>query len=104
MGKEIGMAKAIDHAESDIPGWGDLALHYVERFVRSGVQRHGFTAMDIRHWAYEAGLPAAPTNWAWGSVMRRAARQGLIAKGATRPQGDATAHLTDRTLWYPMTF
>jgi hypothetical protein len=80
--RDEGMARAIDHAESDEPGWSDRAL----AFLSSYAALHGeFTAFMVVGAAELQGFSHAHAK-GWGSVFRKAAREGVIRKtGRTMP-------------------
>jgi hypothetical protein len=87
-----GMTASAANAERVSPGWGDDALEYLREFVSvaqlCGVRR--FVAPDVRHWAYATGLEVPPSNRAWGGVLARAGRLGVIRRCGFRQYGDET--------------
>lgn len=70
------MQIALDHAEAEQPGWGEIAY----RFLREFAARNGeFISEDVSDQAnLIPSFPAPPTDRAWGAVYRRAANAGLI--------------------------
>lgn len=74
--RDVGMQSSYQHAEQDVPEWGDLAYNYLLDYAR----RHGdFLIEDVR--ASAAGyVPEPPELRAWGAVINKAARRGLIRK------------------------
>ena len=91
-----GAEQAADHAEQVAPGWREMALQAVREFIK---QHNGaFLAEDVRTWARH--IPPVPSERAWGSVMLRASRLGLIINtGETRKVKNATAHSANASVW-----
>lgn len=91
-----GAEQAADHADEMAPGWREMALQAVRDFVK---HHHGvFQAEDVRTWARH--IPPVPSERAWGSVMLRASRLGLIINtGETRKVKNATAHSANASVW-----
>lgn len=79
---EMSLRIAADHADADSPKWSDRAFDLLMRFAR--LRGGDFCADQVHDWAIEQGLPQPPTRQAWGSVMLKASRQGLIRKTGIR--------------------
>ena len=91
-----GAAQAEDHADRVVHGWSDKAFDAVREFVKH--HRGRFQAEDVRAWARH--VPPAPSLRAWGNVMVRAAKTGLIRNtGETEKVRNATAHCANASLW-----
>jgi hypothetical protein len=73
-----GMGQALGHAEEARPGWGEVAYEYLLGFA----QRHAsFISEDVSDETKETHyFPQPPTDRAWGSVYRRALKEGIIAR------------------------
>jgi hypothetical protein len=56
-------------------GWVDRATARLEEVAEEGLT---FCADDVRRLAEDDGLPQPPDGRAWGSVIARAKRRGLI--------------------------
>lgn len=81
------------------PAWRDAAYAELKAFVARYPNRD-FLAYDVREFAKNRGLPAAATDAAWGSVMVRAKRAGLIQRvgfGIRPPSGNSNS--TSVALW-----
>lgn len=74
--RELGMRRSAEHAEDAAPGWINTAVSQLRVFV---AQRSGapFLTEDFRRWA-QTRLTAPPDGRAYGHVMKRAARLGVI--------------------------
>ena len=89
-----GMNQALEHAEEVYENWGDHAFEMLKRYP--GEQ---FMAEDVREWAESMGFPSAPSNRAWGGVIARARRAGIIRRIGYRAVNNPKAHRTPATLW-----
>lgn len=93
---KAGMERAAIGAEIDCPGWGDMALNAVREFIKHHSGR--FQAEDVR--AFAKNLPPAPNLRAWGNVMVKAARKGLIRNtGETEQVKNPLAHNANAAVW-----
>lgn len=81
--RDAGMASALDHAESDEPGWGDHCLALLRQFAC--LQAEPFTCEAFRAWAYTRGLATPPEERAFGPVTQKAIRGGFIARVGYAP-------------------
>lgn len=91
-----GMRVASLNAESISPKWGEQAYLELKEFVRwnPGMQ---FMAEDVRAWAGNVAPP--PSKRAWGAVILRAAKAGLIERVGYKETSNPLAHRTPATLW-----
>lgn len=80
--RDQGISSSAQHAEQDVPGWGERALEYVRLYAEVHVDASGssWTMENCRVWATHVGLPEAPEARAWGAVTQKAIRQGIIRK------------------------
>lgn len=94
--RDDGISRALAHANHDTKGWADHAYSYVEMLARRNVE---FLSDDVRVAAEAAGLPPAPDPRAWGGVILRAVRAGLIKRvgwaNSTRPE----CHARPGSVW-----
>ena len=92
-----GAAQAERNANETAPGWSDKAFEALCQFVRRIGPDRKFQAEDVRMYA---NVPPAPSLRAWGNVMVRAAREGIIKNtGMTEKVNNATAHSANASLW-----
>ncbi len=94
--RDAGMQQAIDHADSEAPAWGERAFRFVKAFATMNLR---ITSEGARKYAERCGLPFPPDKRAWGAVMIRAARAGLIAKIGYTTALDPKVHCNPVTLW-----
>ncbi len=80
--RDKGMAQSVAHAERDYPTWQARAVGY----VRLHATVHAtFLCEDARAMAEADGFAAPPSKTAWGSVMRQAAREGIVIADGYAP-------------------
>ena len=94
--RDEGISRAVDHAESDSPGWGELAFRYIQLYAQ---QHRGerFIGRDIVLASKAYGLIQPPTDKAWGGPMQKAAKRGVLRKVGTAP--DPNRHCNPVPLW-----
>ena len=93
-----GMNAAVDHAERENEGWKREAAEYLRRFAAA--HKDPFLAEEIAPWAYERGCTRPPDDRAWGAIIQKAGRLGIIEQtglaAKNRLSGNAS---TWRPLW-----
>ncbi len=75
--RDAGMPRALEHAESDTPGWGDKAYAFLAQYA---LEHDRFPGWFVHREAEAAGCVPVASGKAWGSVLSRGARAGIIAK------------------------
>jgi hypothetical protein len=90
-----GMKRALDHANRVDPSWEAHAWRYMRAYVRDHAE---FKAEDARAWAYAHGMDAPPDDRAWGGIVQRAAKAGLIRKTG-RHGPSKSSHASPVILW-----
>lgn len=93
---EIGMRRAIDHANRVEPTWSDQAYSILREVVAI---RDQFITEDVRRYADERGLARPPDSRAWGAVMIRASKAGLVKKIGWATATDPKVHANPTSLW-----
>lgn len=73
--RDVGMELALEHAEAVNEGWKDEAYSFLVAFAK---YNRDFISEDVSDAHVAAQLPQPPTKRAWGSLYRRAARDGVI--------------------------
>ena len=97
---EAGMRQALDHAESDIPGWGELAYQRIVAYAKQHERFCGW--MVVKAAAMDPAFPAPPTEKSWGAPMKRAAHAGIIERVGTAK--DPNRHGNPIPLWQSRVF
>lgn len=96
--RDEGIRIAEAHAASQSPDWPELAWFFLKAAVEwRNLSR--FQTTDFRKWAEARGLPRPPDPRAYGGVMRRAARAGMIVADGYAPKTDSQAHCCPATIW-----
>ncbi len=95
--KEDGMRRALLSAESKNPDWAAQALDMLRRFIAS--HSDPFMVEDVRAFAYREGLPHPDRDQAWGAIVVRAAKMGIIVNVGVAVAKDPTRHRGYTALW-----
>lgn len=93
--RDIGIQKAVDHADAVHDGWSDKAYSFLLNFIKSSRE---FMTEDIREAAIGI-VPEPLSNRAWGSVVLKAARNGLIYKSGIVQVKNPKAHMANANVW-----
>ena len=100
-----GIKKAVDHANQVTPKWAEMAYDCFLSYLGCCPSGYNFMAEDVRdfstrHYPFICdGLPEPPSLRAWGGIMRRAQRAGVIRAIGTRKVVNPKAHSANATLW-----
>jgi hypothetical protein len=94
--KEQGMSQALAHAEEIDSSWGEKAYQFVRGFA---AQRIEFRTEEVRAFAEQRGLPAAPSARAWGGIIGRAVKSGLITSVRYVNCSNPSAHRCPVRVW-----
>lgn len=73
-----GMRRSLERAERETPDWGDLAYRFLEGYARAHERFAGW--MVVKAAANLGDFPTPPNAKAWGAVIQRAARAGVIER------------------------
>jgi len=93
--RDRGMQQAIDHADEVVDGWSAIALKFVMYYA---LNNRTFSGEQVR--AASRGLvPEPPHLRAWGGVMMKAARRGIIRKCGYVQVENPKCHKTPASLW-----
>lgn len=98
--RDAGIAQAADHADqpnfwSDKTRWTDKAFDYLVEHAK----HHTFFTVEQVRMAVAGKLPDPPTSRAWGSVVLRAARAGVVVRSGHTEAEDPAVHCNLVTLW-----
>jgi len=94
--RDIGIRKATQHANQVHEDWSDKAFYFLKWFVTR--QHIEFMAEDVRE-ASKNFVAEPPSKRAWGGVIVRAKKQGIIKSVGFRKVSNAKAHSAFATLW-----
>lgn len=101
--RDAGMERAARHADRVTPKWsvnaGVLLGTFCSRQRALGRRDQTFLTEDLRDFASDQGFPEPPDRRAWGAVLVRAARAGVIRKVGYAKSTDARRHSGVATEW-----
>lgn len=89
------MKRAVDHANRVYQGWSAIATSFLMQFIH---KKETFMTEDLRA-ASEGIVPEPPHTRAWGSVVNKAARAGVIERVGFAPTKNPTAHKAPVGVW-----
>ena len=97
--RDGGMQRSLDNANSVDDSWGIRALNCVAAYPHDDM-----TCEDVRRWGEENNrVGPAPTARAWGAIMVRALRVGMIVKKdeypTHRPSRNPKSHRRPQQIW-----
>jgi hypothetical protein len=75
-----GMRRAVEHADRTDENWSGKAYDFLVEFAKVNEQ---FISEDVSDASKEMGLPQPPTDRAWGTVYRKAAKNEVITQVGT---------------------
>ena len=93
--RDKGIKKAIDNANDTHEKWSDKAYKFLVNYIKS---QDEFMTEDLRL-ASEKEIPKPPSNRAWGGIILRAVRAGLIIRDRFSNVKNVKAHKTPATVW-----
>jgi hypothetical protein len=93
--RDKGIEQALKHANEVQPLWSEKAYNCLLRFIQWNDE---FMTEDLREFA-SLSLPEPPSNRAWGGIIVRAVKNGLIERKGFKNVKNAKAHCTPATLW-----
>ena len=92
-----GINRAVKHANRRVNLWSQKAMDFLEEFLED--VDHPFMAEDVRLYAASRGLPAPPSQRAWGGIITRASNLNWIEMVGWAPTKNPRSHGTPATLW-----
>ncbi len=92
---EAGMQQAVDHANEASKQWSERAYKFLCNYLGSGKE---FMAEDLRKES-QSIVPEPPSLRAWGAIIRRASKNGLIERIGYRNVSNVKAHSTPAAVW-----
>ncbi len=96
--KEEGMLQSITTANTEISKWSMKAYETLVEFIANN-RSNKFMAEDARRYAEEKGLPIPPSKRAWGAIILKAAKDGLIKKNGHAAVTNVRAHRAFASVW-----
>lgn len=93
--RDKGIAQAINHADAVSPGWSKDAFLFLLNYMRTHSE---FMGEEVRT-ASEGILPEPPDKRAWGAIMVRAVKSGLLVRKEYRSVTNPKAHKSICSVW-----
>ena len=93
--RDKGIKQAIDNADDTHERWSEKAYKFLTNWIKT---QYEFMTEDVRL-ASEKEIPKPPSNRAWGGIVVRAARAGLINKVGFSNVKNPKAHKTPASIW-----
>jgi len=97
--KNVGMMMTESGSKDDVQlGWSTMAFFKLKEFLKY-YPKNTFLTERIRVWCYKNGLHRPSNEKAWGSIVVRAQRDGLIKFAGYEKTTNPLAHRTPAALW-----
>ena len=77
--RDEAMQRAVDAADGRVPKWSEVAYQYVRLYAQRNRGKQ-FIGRAITQAAKAYGLESPASEKAWGSVIQRAVREGVLMK------------------------
>ena len=94
--RDKGIAKAERHANQVHERWSDKAYEYLQTFL--SMYSGEFLTEEFRAWTI-GKMPQPPHGRAFGGVVQRAAKAGLIVKLGIAQVKNVKAHMANANVW-----
>ena len=97
--RNIGMQEALSHAVSVQHDWAEQAMNALRVYIGAHPGKE-FMTEKVRAYAHGyLKVPRPPHGRAWGGIMVKAARLGLIERVRLGPVEAASSHMANATVW-----
>lgn len=94
--KQKGMIQAIENADNHNKSWSVLAYRYLCDYVSK--HKEPFLTEDVRLSSTNV-VPQPPSNRAWGQIIIKASKSGVIHKIGYGTTKSKKSHRTPASLW-----
>lgn len=92
--RDQGINRAVNHVERITADWKKKALQIVKDYPRTE-----FKTEDVRGFAYRIGLPEPLSERAWGAIINKAKKLGIIEFVRFEAVNNPKAHRTPASVW-----
>jgi len=97
--RDTGIGRSADHAHRVDPLWQERAVRVVALYAR---YHEHFQAEDVRDVAETTSMPLPPDGRAWGAVMKRAAKEGIVKADGYAPSN--SSNKSPKVRWMSLVF
>lgn len=94
--KQRGITLSERNANHQFDNWSDRAYHWLCEFIKFNPR---FRAEEAREYAMTQGLEEPKSNRAFGAIMLRAAKAGLVKKVGHEAVMNPKAHKAFASVW-----
>lgn len=94
--KQRGITLALRNANEEHESWGERAFHFLKAFCKDHPR---FRAEEAREFAEHNGLEVPKSKRAFGAIVLRAARAGIIKKVGLESVMNPNAHKANAAVW-----
>lgn len=98
--RDYGIQLSLDHAEYRHEGWQEQAYGLLQDFIKGRVS--DFLCEDFREYCERHGLTTPPSLRAYGGIILKAARNGLIRNSGYAKVKNEKAHQANAAVWCPI--
>lgn len=95
--RDEGIQKAIDHANDVTPDWSKRAYLFLLSFL--GTHPGPFMMEEVRSHAALMDFPLPPHARAWGGIIARAAKAGIVERVGIQKVKNIKAHCANAAVW-----
>ena len=103
--RDKGIKQALDSANDAHEKWSEKAYKFLVNYIKSNKRKSvkqpsfkRFMTEDVRL-ASEKEIPIPPSNRAWGGIVVKASKAGLISRVGFSNVKNVKAHKTPATVW-----
>lgn len=95
--RDSGIATAVNHANAVTYKWSEAAYTFLKHFLTTTSEP--FLVEEVRSYAAELDFPLPPSARAWGGIIARASKEGIVENCGYRKTTNVKAHCTPAALW-----
>lgn len=95
--RDKGIETALSNADWKEKDWPKKAFEFLKKFL----QNHNgpFMVEEVRSYAALLDFPLPPSARAWGGIITKAAKSGIVERCGYQPTKNVKAHSTPAALW-----
>lgn len=92
--KQAGIKLASESTEDKHPGWHEIIMQALRKYLQAHPPAHEFRCEEFRKWCEEYGYPQPSHKRAFSSIMTMAMKAGIIKKlpGMDKSSDPASHH------------